>query len=303
MLIWILILPSSAFQDIQNDNNNSLFFIINHPVIQNLRNERFINSHRPFLPDKLISKYVGHPAVIYTHTLPAAVWAAIIPIQLHPTIRKNYRTLHRVLGYLFLLCCTFMAIGVVIIHYHGLSFENYITSDGTTTTTTTTHDGSTHDDDDDDATATSHTNIITNTITNIITNIITKIVGKFVDLLIIWFLYTAIRAILYARNKQFILHQRYFIRHIASGIWVAIQRVFIMFTMPVLTKLYKHDILIHDNVDVDSSSIGVSVMFMKEHYFPFSGSVGIVISLLVGEYTVRLLDCVTSDGDKAKKVK
>ena len=31
----------------------------------------------------------------FTHILPAAIWSALIPVQLHPTIRSKYRRAHR----------------------------------------------------------------------------------------------------------------------------------------------------------------------------------------------------------------
>ena len=52
------------------------------------------------VPEVILSKYQGHTLVQFTHVVPGAFWAGIIPFQLHSTWRKSHRKAHRFMGYL-----------------------------------------------------------------------------------------------------------------------------------------------------------------------------------------------------------
>lgn len=41
-------------------------------------------------PLNLITKYKGHSVAQLCHTLPGALWAALIPFQLHPVARRRF---------------------------------------------------------------------------------------------------------------------------------------------------------------------------------------------------------------------
>lgn len=186
MLIWILVLPSSAFQD-------SDFFIHKSELLNAARGEMLKNEYN-FLPRDLITKYKGHTAVHFTHILPGALWAALVPIQLHPGIRKSNRTLHRISGYVFFLTSFLIVVGIFLIIKRGLTFENYL----------------------DDKTVKK------------------RIITPSMILVACWFSLTAVIALLQAKRKRFDLHQTWIIRHIAAGIWVSIQRMLINLTYPIL---------------------------------------------------------------------
>lgn len=73
MVFWILILPASWMIDKSKFHRVTL-----RPFLEKLGSFRL-------LPSVLITKYQYHPAVHFTRLLPGAVWASIIPFQLHPT--------------------------------------------------------------------------------------------------------------------------------------------------------------------------------------------------------------------------
>jgi len=77
------------------------------------------------VPISLVMKYAGHKAIQFTHILPGAVWAAAVPIQLHPGIRKTYRKFHRCVGYAFFGATFLMAIGFALIEKRGLNYLHH----------------------------------------------------------------------------------------------------------------------------------------------------------------------------------
>ena len=56
-----------------------------------------------YAPVSLLAKYSGHRGVQFLHTLPSAVWAATVPIQLNPILRRNYKGFHRGAGWVCLI--------------------------------------------------------------------------------------------------------------------------------------------------------------------------------------------------------
>lgn len=220
MLIWILVLPSSAFQETD-------FLIHKSELLKAARREMLKNENN-FLPRDLFAKYKGHNAVHFTHILPGALWAALVPIQLHPGIRKSNRTLHRISGYIFFLTSFLIVVGIFLIINRGLTFENYL----------------------DD-----------NTVKK-------RMITPSMILVACWFSLTAIIALLQARRKRFDLHQTWIIRHIAAGIWVSIQRLFINLALPILFSF---------QFFIDNSQI------VQEHLFEKATYVAVIISFAICE--------------------
>ena len=101
------------------------------------------------------------------------------------------------MGYLFLVTCVSMTIGLVMIFKHGLLFENHV------------HDNDEHHQND------------------IKINIPAALVGA-------WFTFTAGMVLVQAKKRKFQLHQKWFIRHVASGMSVAIQRVLNMLSLSLI---------------------------------------------------------------------
>jgi hypothetical protein len=185
-------------------------------------------------------KYKGHSLVQFTHNFPGVIWAAAIPFQLHPTLRKKYRKLHRIIGYLFLFTCIIMMVGVVVILQRGLLYEHSFS-------------------DLPPLKSSSAPGIIA--------------VG-------VWFSITAITAAVQARSKNFASHQRFVIRHVASGIWVALQRAML--------------------ISVSALKFGSPFTRLQQRaFFGNAASLSILICLVCGEVTIHLLETE----QKKKKVK
>jgi Predicted membrane protein (DUF2306) len=138
-------------------------------------------------PPEIVDKYAGHTAVHLTHTLPGSIWAGLIPFQLHPSFRRQRPTLHRWSGYVFLACALVMAVGIGIILHRKLLFVNFFPELPPE---------------------------------NLPTEYIISALG-------IYFVISILNAVRLAVRRQFAAHQRWIVRHVSSGIWVALQRVLI----------------------------------------------------------------------------
>jgi hypothetical protein len=181
-------------------------------------------------PHEILTKYQGHTLVHLTHILPAALWAGVVPFQLYPTFRRNNPKIHRRLGYMFLICSLLMSLGILIILKRGLSFEHFFA-------------------DLPPKHPSSHPLMVA---------------------LAIYFACTVLYSIQQARNRKFANHQKWMIRHIASGMWVAVQR-FLIGT--VYSTIYSAPVSRSTQRDI----------------FEEAGFLGMVISFVLGEYTVYLL--------------
>jgi hypothetical protein len=146
------------------------------------------------VPREIVIKYAGHTLVHMTHILPGAVWAGAIPFQLNPSFRKRRPVAHRRIGYAFLTSSFVMTIGIMIIMYRKLFFEHFF-------------------EDLPPKKVSSAPAIYSLTMI---------------------FAYSAVKALNLAREKRFLEHQIWIIRHIESGLWIAIQRFLLVFIFPVL---------------------------------------------------------------------
>jgi len=150
------------------------------------------------MPLSIFTKYQEHRAVRLTHLFPAAVWSATIPLQLYPGVRKKCPQVHKMAGYVFFASCFLLMIGLGLIISRGLMCSR--------------HDfpplGVPVPDD--------KFSIASIGIAN------EELVALSMGL---WFTYTALAAVLAARRGDFVRHQQFAVRHIGSGIWVAIHRL------------------------------------------------------------------------------
>ena len=181
-------------------------------------------------PRDALTKYQGHTLVHLTHILPAALWAGVIPFQLYPSFRRNNPKIHRRLGYMFLICALLMSFGVLIILKRGLSFEHFFAD------------------------------LPPEPISS----------QPFMVLLAMYFAWTALYSIQQARNRKFADHQKWMIRHVSSGMWVAVQR-FLLVT--VYSSIY-------------SAPVSQST---QRDIFTQAAVLGMVISFVLGEYAVYSL--------------
>ena len=189
------------------------------------------------VPPDIVEKYAKQTAIHMTHTLPGVLWAGLIPFQLYSPLRKNRPTLHRVLGYIFFLSSIAMAIGIVIIVKRQLLFTNFFPD-------------------------------VPPSNEPIPTEVAVTSLG-------LYFVFTILNAIRYALKRQFDLHQRWIIRHVASGMWIAIQRILLL---TVYSVIYPSPV----SRATQRQSFGDAAM------------IATTISLVCGEVVVHLLSSQTA---------
>jgi hypothetical protein len=73
-----------------------------------------------------------------------------------------------------------------------------------------------------------------------------------------WFLITIVVATYQARTQQFASHQKWIIRHVASGIWISLQRILLMTVMnrPPFTRMQQRQVF------GDAAFLAIVVCFM-----------------------------------------
>mmetsp|Transcript_11911 Transcript_11911/g.19738 ORF Transcript_11911/g.19738 Transcript_11911/m.19738 type:complete len:255 (-) Transcript_11911:248-1012(-) len=221
MVIWIVILPASSLQGYVG-------------WLDEVREKHILKNTR-HVPPALFEKFKGQTAVHVTHTFPGALWAGIIPFQLHPGFRKRNRRLHRAMGYVFMAVCALMMIGVYIIFQRGLLFEHFL------------------DELPQNGTSSAEISLVA---------------------MSVWFAFTATMATIEARRKMFAAHQNWILRHIASGMWIAVQRVIIMSISPLFVPPFFK---------------GSVPQWLQRCVFATSAQVAMVITALTGEYAIHLL--------------
>ena len=90
MAVWVLLLPGSWMF-----GRSRLHDAVAGNYLSYL-------GRRGLVPPSFFTKYEQHGLIHATHLLPSAVWSALVPLQLHTGVRKEYPKLHRQLGYSFL---------------------------------------------------------------------------------------------------------------------------------------------------------------------------------------------------------
>ena len=148
-------------------------------------------------PLSLTTKYKGHKIAQFCHILPGCIWSGLIPFQLHPQSRKKYRKQHRYSGYLFTAVAYLMMVGYIYIDVKGLI---YIHSDFP------------------NLAIDQHT---THFPVHVPHEPVFRMVG-------VWFLITISMAVYCAMQNKFQEHRKWILRHVASGIWVAVQRIIVI---------------------------------------------------------------------------
>lgn len=192
MVAWVLILPGS-------------WMIGNVPrheaAIRKLWDQGMFNGTMAMpTPANLIFKYKGHSAVQFLHVLPSVLWSGALPLQLNPYFRKQHPKLHRATGYVFLLASVAMAAGFVIMDRRRLHF--YLTD----FPGIPEHDSMTHW-----PAAFGWVNH-----------------AGWARGLTGWFVLSLGISLNHARRKRFSAHRDFLYRHVGSGIWVAVQRLYVV---------------------------------------------------------------------------
>jgi hypothetical protein len=115
MLAWIFIFPATALTT--THPNNSYMAALTSETL-----------HRT-VPTSLMTKYAAYPSARLLHTLPCALWVALLPFQLHPWLRITHPVWHKRLGYLFAATGLVLSCGVgrmasvrIMRHIHTTSY-------------------------------------------------------------------------------------------------------------------------------------------------------------------------------------
>lgn len=110
MVVWILFAPGSWLIGRSKLHDDFL---------------THLGDQNSVVPPETLTKYAGHTAVHLTHILPGALWAGLIPFQLHPTFRSGWPRTNRIFGYTFFASAFLMSGGIVIIFKRDLFFEKF----------------------------------------------------------------------------------------------------------------------------------------------------------------------------------
>lgn len=234
MVGWILIFPASVLHEHSEYHRKLLdyFYFVN----QERGNGDGVTS------PELMTKYRGEHWVQCLHILPGALWAALIPGQMHSTFRKNYRYLHKVLGYVFAGTAFVMGVGVAVIVHKGLLYENFYPD----------------------------------------LEPLPLSKAPFLLALTVYFVGTMAASIYQAAiRRDFHRHRMWIVRHVAAGLWIALQRVLLgtVYNRPPFTREQQRDV------------------------FGTAAFTAVAITLVTGEFTVHLLNLQQAEKMRRKAAK
>lgn len=198
-----------------------------------------------------ITKFQDHSLVHFTHLIPSAIWSGIVPFQLHPTWRNQNRKLHRVLGYLFFASCFPVTAGVFIILHRKLTYEHFFP--------------------------------------DLEPNPLLVYQDYFLGSIAIWFLITAIQAVRMARAKKILDHKKWMYRHVASGIWIAVQRIILY---PIVIVYFKLTLGPNEKAG----------RWAQRETFSVTGTLAYWLTILLGEYVHRRASMLRKQKQQEKKI-
>lgn len=195
MVFWIFILPASFRLGITE-------YGIADAHLKFMNNAFDSMSEQLAAPPSISLKYYKHTAVVLLHQVPAGIWALLIPFQLCTPFRKYMPAVHRSSGYLFLAMVPLIVAGIVLIYQRKLDFYH------------------------DFPVQLGKTGFSEWGLSPFPDSFFALEIAIYCACL--YFVSTALRA-LYAAviQRNYKVHRRWIIRHVASGIFVALQRVYI----------------------------------------------------------------------------
>ena len=153
------------------------------------------------VPLTLLTKY--NLGVCMSHQLPAALWSAAVPFQLHPASRSTYPHLHRLVGRALLAISGLMMYGVWLIDQQGLHY---------------------------------HINDFTSLDPGAASTFIFFDHVPRLEPAAGYFIVTGLMALVSARRRQIAAHRVWVMRHVAGGLWVGLQRMLIGLAHMVLRR-------------------------------------------------------------------
>jgi len=214
----------------------------------------YLQSHGAFrvVPKEVVTKYQGHSLIHFTHILPGALWSAILPFQLNPVWREQHPKMHRLLGYVFAISFVCVTIGIPVILQRSLSYDYFF----------------------DELTPPAPA----------------MIKKPPLWMLAGWFFGCGMHSIRMARSQKFQLHQKWMIRHVSSGIWVAAQR-FIAFPICIAVLKVTHP----PPVEISQ--------YLQSQVFGGTGLAAMIICITLGEWLIHRISVKTREENVAKRKK
>jgi hypothetical protein len=208
MVFWIFIFPASLYLGIPS----TLGSIVNGVANSHLNRvvERF-DILQPPVPTETITKYLNRTSIVFLHQLPAGIWSLLVPIQLLGGYRNSSsnssgvpRRVHRYLGYIFFAMVPLITLGLAMILGQGLTFEGDYSRE-------TIYSASTN--------------------ASPLLLLAVKLLNTLLAILGIYFLATGLTAmwfIVRQQQRNIRKHKIWIYRHVAAGLWVALQRVYLL---------------------------------------------------------------------------
>ena len=218
MFVWIMVIPGGFRFGFSS-------LAASHKVFWHELNLKHFNGEA--LPPTINTKYIAHPDIVFLHTIPAAAWALLVPLQLLDAARQRLPVLHRMAGYLLLgVLAPLIATGSALILLRGLDISSDYPSDIPGPISELGLSPACWswlwpwirgpgERDGQDSWWPYH---------------------ALIGLLAVRFLAFAVKALLAARRRDFQEHRRSVIRHVASGLSVAVQRLYLAVRYPTTAK-------------------------------------------------------------------
>ncbi len=201
MICWIFVFPATGFM-----TENRTWLWGNYITT----GEESVSTAVPL---SLTTKYIGYKSVQYFHQFPCGLWVTILPFQLLPSMRKKFPTIHKMLGYMFATSSMILMIGVILIHNYKLG---YVQNDyPKLIPLLLSQEGISMANEYG--------------IFGIIARILLPYDRIIMVAISVWFISTIFFAIKATREKKFQQHRAWIYRHAASGLWVAVMRLFVVF--------------------------------------------------------------------------
>jgi uncharacterized membrane protein len=266
MLWWVIALPGSchgtyleAYKDVlavvRTDRFMPFSLLTKYgPHLSGMPVGLFFSRSRSLLRVYLLTKFGPHLSVCLTHQLPSIFWSAALPFQLHPEVRRRFPKTHRIVGRVWLSVSALLMYGVYLIdskhlHYHINDFPSLRLEEAVSLGLP------------------EHV--------------------PHLDALVYHFLVTGACALRAAIRRDINEHRRWVCRHIAGGLWVAVQRVLIG--------------VMHF---VGGTLLGFDMMDLRiqKAVFGDSAYLGVVLAIAVAEIAAVDLTALSSSLDTARKV-
>eukprot|EP00287_Rhodomonas_sp_CCMP768_P020185 CAMPEP_0202822684 /NCGR_PEP_ID=MMETSP1389-20130828/11241_1 /ASSEMBLY_ACC=CAM_ASM_000865 /TAXON_ID=302021 /ORGANISM="Rhodomonas sp., Strain CCMP768" /LENGTH=228 /DNA_ID=CAMNT_0049495621 /DNA_START=55 /DNA_END=741 /DNA_ORIENTATION=- len=209
------------------------------------------------VPPQTVLKWEAYPTVRFSHSLPAGIWAALVPFQLSPTLRSRNLALHRWLGRLFILTSLSMSFGVFVIMYRNVGAEH-------------------HD----------YPSVPLNVSQSLLWMEESPLIGGELILtwaervFTVWFAGTALLSLRAARQGRIKDHQVWMFRHMAMGLSSAVQRVL----NPSI-----HAVLSAVSWAISGSAVDTTQPMYQKAIYCDSNNFSFVLAVIVGEHLVSLL--------------